>query len=175
MTDSPGASTAFVTLRMRPFRTLPVCALLLAAGCQAEPPFVYVPVAPPQVDVSVSVSLTNVTVGQPVVLFAQRQSRGEWKRVARDSLAKEQCWVARPPPDREAAVADNLHWQVSPSGVANFNLGMRPDRSREVVFSKAGTYVLHASSAIWCGAPEGARANPVTITVGDVKEAPAKV
>ena len=174
MTDSPGGSTAFVALRIRPFSTLPVCALLLAVGCQEAPPFVYVPVTPPQVDLSVSVSLTNVTVGQPVVLFAQRQSRGEWKRVARNSLAKEQCRVVRPPPDREAAVADNLHWQVLPGGAASFNLGMRPNRTREVVFSKAGTYVLQASSAIWCGAPEGARANLVTITVGDAKQAPAK-
>lgn len=174
MKDSPGASTSFVACRVSRFHALQVSTLLVCVGCQEEPTFVYVPLAPPQVEVNVSVSATNVTVGQPVVLFAQRQSRGEWNRVARQSLPKEQCWVARPPLDREAAVADNLHWEVSPSGAATFNLGMRPDRTREVVFSKAGTYVLQASSAIWCGAPEGARANPVTVTVEDAKETLAK-
>jgi hypothetical protein len=115
------------------------------------------------VELLVSASATEVAVGAPVILRAERGYQGEWKRVERASLRDGQCWLGRPPPEREPEVADNLHWQVSPEGSARFNVVYREDRTREVTFSQAGTFALQATSVVYCGDDVAAR--PITIKV----------
>lgn len=157
---------------MRPWPSLPpsvrlqpvVLALLLCA-CSGDSDLVYVPVAPPQVELSVSASSVEVAVGDVVVLRAQRRYRAEWKQVSRRSLAQDQCWLPRPPPDVEPEVADNLTWQASEPAAARFNTSPRPDRAREVVFSEPGEYVLRSRSVVWCGPPAGVRASDLVIRV----------
>lgn len=124
---------------------------------------VYVPASSVEVELFVRASATEVTVGVPVVLHAERRYRAQWKQVERTSLRDGQCWVGRPPPDREPEVADNLEWQASPKESARFNTVYRQDRTREVVFAKAGTYVLSGLSVVYCG--DSVRAKPITITV----------
>jgi hypothetical protein len=134
---------------------------------------VFVPLAPPEVDVSARASALEVSVGEPLVLHAERRYKAQWQQVKRRSLAPEQCWMARPPPEFEAEVADNLHWQVSVPSVARFNTDLRTNRTREVVFSEPGTFVLQATSSVWCGAPTGVRANALTVKVRAASSAPA--
>ena len=136
---------------------------LFCAACEKEPRLVYVPASPVEVELLVSASATEVTVGAPVVLHAERYYRGRWKEVERTSLPDGQCWMGRPPPDREAEVADNLDWKSSPSDPVRFNVVYRQDRTREVVFSQPGRYVLNATSVVYCGSPVGAK--PITISV----------
>ena len=73
--------------------------------------------------------------------------------------------MAQPPPAREADVADNVHWQVTPREAARFNTAIRTDHSREVTFAQPGTYTVNATTAIWCGSNTGASASPFTIRV----------
>jgi hypothetical protein len=138
---------------------------ILVAACDAGPELVYVPEAPPEVTLIVAASTRDVAVGQPVVLHAERLYRGKWKQVDRAALPEGQCWVAQPPPAREADVADNVHWQVTPREGARFNVAFRADHSREVTFARPGTYTVNATTAIWCGANTGATASPFTIQV----------
>lgn len=147
--------------------------MLALSGCSSEPELVYVPVAPPEVELSVRASAVEVPVGELVVLHAQRRYKARWQQVRRKSLLPEQCWVALPPPEFEAEVADNLHWKASAQSVARFNTELRPDRTRTVVFSEAGTFTLQATSAVSCGAPNGVHANALTISVRKAGAAPA--
>lgn len=140
-------------------------ATLVLSACSGEPELVFVPVSPPRIALSVSASAVDVVVGEKVVLKAERRYHAEWKQVHRKSLAPEQCWVVRPPPDVEPEVADNLSWQASVPTAARFNTSLRPDRAREVVFSEPGEFVLSSISAVWCGPPAGVRAADLTIRV----------
>ena len=142
-----------------------LAAALLASACQQESRWVYVPVVPPEVELAVQPSASSAAVGEAVLLHGQRRYRGTWKQVEKASISPEQCWLARPPPEREPEVADNLHWQAVPGSGARFNTGLRSDRAREVVFSEPGTYVLHATSAVWCGPAGGVQAKPFSITI----------
>ena len=103
----------------------------------------------------------RVRIDQPVRLFASRSS-GPWVTVERATLPADACWLTRPPPEPEPSVADNLRWIADPPGAATYNLGIRPDHSRDVRFSKPGTYRLTGSSR-WCG--EDFESNQLTITV----------
>jgi hypothetical protein len=143
---------------------LAVAATLLA--CQGEPRLVYVPSSEPQVELLVSASATEVSVGEPVILHAERRSRGEWKQVEKSSLSSDQCWRGSPPPAFEREVADNLRWEALPAGGALFNVVYREDRTRELVFLKAGTFTLESSSAIWCS-PNNAKGRPIKFVVRD--------
>lgn len=143
------------------------------SACDNEPELVYVPVAVPEVELSVRASVAEVAVGEPVVLHAQRRYKAHWRQVRRSSLPPEQCWVAQPPPEREAEVADNLSWKVSVPSAARFNTDLRRDRTREVVFSQAGAFVLQATSAVWCGVPTGTQGNALAIMVRQPGSVPA--
>jgi hypothetical protein len=118
----------------------------------------------PKVELLVRASATEVFVGEPVVLHAERWSHGEWKQVERSSLTGEQCWLGRPPPVQEREVSDNLRWEALPAGSARFNTAYRDDHTREVVFLEAGTFTLESSSAVWCS-PRKARGQPIRILV----------
>ena len=63
----------------------------------------------------------------------------------------------------EPEVADNLRWLASPDGSARFNVEYRQDRTREVTFSRPGTFVLRATSVVYCGDDVAAR--PIAIKV----------
>lgn len=139
------------------------------SACQGEPRLVYVPSTEPEVELVVRVSATEVSVGEPVVLYAERRTGGEWKQVERKELANEQCWLRRPPPTQEQEVADNLRWDVLPPAGARFNTAFRADHTREVVFLEAGTFTLESSSTIWCRPGKVARGQPIKIVVGDDK------
>lgn len=144
------------------------------AACQDEPRVVYVPVTEPEVELLVRASATKVAVGESVILYAERSSRGKWKEVEKSSLDSDQCWMGRPPPDREPEVSDNLRWEALPAEHARFNTVYRNDRTREVVFSKEGAYTLESSTEIWCR-PGKARGKPIRILVrGKVGSGAAK-
>jgi len=146
---------------------LTVVAVLSA--CQDEPRLVYVPSTEPEVDLLVRASATEVSVGEPVVLFAERQNRGEWKPVERRKLPNEQCWLRRPPPTQEKEVADNLRWEALPPKGVRFNATLRADHTREVVFLETGTVTLESSSAIWCRPGKVAKGQPLQVVIRDDK------
>jgi hypothetical protein len=87
---------------------------LCVGACTRVPTQVYIPASTPRVELHVGASDTIVAVGTPVILHAERTYRGEWTRIARDSLATGQCWLASPPPASEAEVADNVRWIAIP-------------------------------------------------------------
>ena len=72
-------------------------------------------------------------------------------------------WWRSQPPAFEEEVAGNLRWIVEPTGAARFNTDFRPDLTREVRFSKPGTYTLSATSNIYGKEPVSSKR--VTITV----------
>jgi hypothetical protein len=137
---------------------------IMLAACQEEPRLVYVPSTEPEMELLVAASATEVSVGEPVILHAERRSRGEWKQVEKSSLGGEQCWLGRPPPAREPEISDNIRWEALPAEHARFKTAYRNDRTREVVFLKAGTVTLESSSAVWCR-PHKARGKPIRILV----------
>ena len=140
-----------------------VVACLLCA-CETEPRFVYVLAGEPQVELLVSASETDARVGQGVILRAERTHRGDWKQVEKSTLPAEHCWLGKPPPDREPEVADNLRWEATPPGPAQFNVPYRTDRTREVVFTQPGTYTLESTSVVWCH-PKNVKGKTITVRV----------
>jgi len=142
-----------------------VATAVALSACEAEPRLVYAPSTEPEVELLVRATANDVAVGEPVVLHAVRRNRGEWKRVERKDLAREQCWVRRPPPTDEEEVADNVRWEVRPPTGARFNTAFRPDHTREVVFSEAGTFTVESRSTIWCRPDKAARGQPIRIVV----------
>jgi hypothetical protein len=103
-----------------------------------------------------------VRVGEWLSLSASR-STGPWVEVGRESLGPDGCWVAPPPSEVEAEVADNVTWSAEPKGGADFNLGLLPDHSRRVLFSRPGRVELRATSSTYCSAQ--ATSNALTVTV----------
>jgi YcxB-like protein len=104
----------------------------------------------------------RVRVGEWLTLYGRR-STGPWIAVERQSLGTDGCWVARPPPEEEAQVADNLRWTSDPAGSGEFNPGLFPDHARRVRFPAAGRFVLRAASPTWCSPP--AASNEITVVV----------
>lgn len=148
-------------MKIAPTGYLLVVALL--QGCDRTPEFVFVLNAPQTVELAASASTLSTRVGDPVVLHAERKTRGSWTRIRSRELKPDQCWVAALPLEREAAVADNLHWVVEPEGAAVFNTDVRPDRTRTVVLSKPGVYKLTPSTSLWCEPGRAVRASPLRI------------
>jgi len=143
--------------------------VVVLSACQSEPRLVYVPSTEPEVELVVWAPATEVSVGEPVVLYAKRRTGGEWKQVERKELASDQCWLSRPPPTQEPEVAGNLRWEVLPPASARFNTAFRADHTREVVFLEAGTFILESSSKIWCRPGKVAKGQPIKIVVGGDK------
>ena len=104
----------------------------------------------------------RVRVGEWLTLYGRR-STGPWIAVERESLGTDGCWVAPPPPEEEAQVADNLSWSSEPAGSAEFNPGLLPDHARRVRFQAPGRFVLRAASPTWCRPP--AASNEITVVV----------
>ncbi|MGD2084006.1 MAG: hypothetical protein PVF91_13670 [Chromatiales bacterium] len=121
----------------------------------------------------VHASAAEVAVGEPLVLSAERLNYGDWQAVERKTLDDGQCWLRRPPPDREPAVADNLTWEVHPPGAHRFDLRFRADHTRRVVFSEPGVFTLESSSNVWCRPGKLARGRPIRIRVrGETADPP---
>lgn len=144
-------------------RLVPVFGLVAClAGCESIPELVFVPETPPEVTVRISAEASEIQAGRPLVLHAARTTRGRWRQVRFADLPLDACWMAEPPPAEEAEVAANLQWRATPPA-ATFNVDLREDHTRAVTFAGAGTVVLEASSAVWCGPP--VTAAPLAITV----------
>lgn len=146
-------------------RIFVLTSILGLLACEADPHEVYVPSTEPEIELVVRASAHEVSIGEPVVLYAERWNRGEWKLVKRKELTHEQCWLRHQPPNQETEVSDNLRWEVVPSGSFRFNTTLRTDHTREVVFSEAGTFVLKPSSKIPCRLEKEAKGKPITIVV----------
>ena len=146
----------------------------MISACNAEPRLVYIPSTEPEVELFVWASATEVSVGEPVVLFAERWNHGEWKQVERKKLTGGQCWLRRPPPTQEQEVADNLRWKAFPPKGAQFNTAFRADHTREVVFLEAGAFTLESSSTIWCRTGKMASGQPILILVRNDPDSKSK-
>lgn len=140
-------------------------AMVALQGCDRTPEFVFILEAPQAVELAASASARSVGVDEPVVLHAERSTSGSWTRIRSRELKPDQCWMAALPPQREPAVADNLHWIVEPGGAASFNTDFRPDHTRTVVLSKPGIYTLTPSTAVWCEPGRAVAATPLRIEV----------
>jgi hypothetical protein len=121
--------------------------------------------APQAVELAASASAQSVKAGVPVVLHAQRQTQGSWKRIPSRDLAPDQCWMAAVPPTKEPEVADNVLWREEPASAAKFSIDFRPDRTRSVTLSEAGLYTFTPSTSVWCELGRSVRAEPFQITV----------
>lgn len=146
-------------------RIFALVSLLGLSACDVDPREVYVPLTEPEVELTVRASAVEVSVGEPVVLYAERWNLGEWKLVEKSGLTSEQCWLRRPPENHEKEVSDNLHWEVLPSKGARFNTNARADHTRKVVFEEPGTFILESSSKIWCRPEKVAKGKPIKILV----------
>jgi hypothetical protein len=142
-----------------------VLAAALLQGCDRTPDDVFVLNSPQAVELAASASARSVPIGEPVVLFAERRTKGSWRRIPSKELKPGQCWIAALPPEREAEVSDNLHWRVEPEGAAKFNVNVRQDHTRTVVLSKVGVFSFTPSTAVWCEPGRSVSASPLRIEV----------
>lgn len=152
-------------MRITPKYFFVLVSILGLPACDSDPQEVYVPVTEPEVEIVVSASATEVSVGEPVVLFAVRRNLGMWKQIKRKELAREQCWLRRPPPEYEKEVSDNLRWEALPSKGAHFNTNIRSDHTREVLFVEPGMFILESRSRIPCHPGKDAKGKPIKIWV----------
>jgi hypothetical protein len=131
------------------------CALFAVfAACANEPARVFVPGHAYTESIRVWTEQgesASVRVGDPLVLHAERRS-GPWIEVDHDSLPPGACWWTSAP-TFEQEVAGTLKWTAEPSEPAVFNTNLRLDGSREVRFTRPGTYTLTPESSGWCGEP----------------------
>lgn len=138
-------------------------------GCVNAPQEVYVPATEQNVKLLVSISTTHLSTGESATLKVERWNIGEWKRVSKKELSPDRCWLVNPPEAHEEEAADNLRWEVSPREGVRFNTNFRSDHTREVVFEKAGTYVLKSSSTVWCRPNVVAEGRPITIVFTEAR------
>lgn len=142
-----------------------LASMLGLPSCETGPREVFVPLTEPAVELVVRASASEVLVGEPVVLYAERRNWGEWKLVEKKQMAREQCWLRHPPPNQEKEVSDNLRWDALPSKSARFNTTFRGDHTREVIFGEPGTFILESSSKIPCRPENEAKGKPIKIVV----------
>jgi hypothetical protein len=128
--------------------------LLLAAGCDAGPGYVYVPAPGYQQGLTVRADLPTdslIGAGQWVTLHANR-IMGPWVRVHRDSVPEgATCKRKGKPTSPDLEIASKLQWQVIPTGTVKFNMPEAPDYERRIQFNAPGDYRLWAVSDGPCG------------------------
>jgi hypothetical protein len=146
--------------------------LVAAAGCSSEPEFVYILEAPQTVLLTASASSTRVRAGESVVLHVTRRTKGLWKRIPSSERAPDQCWMTQPPPEIEEEVADNVHWDVTPTGSARFSIDFRADHTRLVFLDTAGQITLTPSTVLWCEPGRAVPAQVLQIEVVSVVDRP---
>src|SRR5262245_20206793 len=137
---------------MQLIRSAPSVVLFSAffAGCEQQSPMVYVLDGPQEVTLTASASAARVPVGETVVLHAQRRAVGKWKQIPRDQLTPGQCWLYTPPPELEAAVADNVEWEVDPENAVRFDTAVRFDHTRIATMMSRGHVTLRPRTAVRC-------------------------
>jgi hypothetical protein len=131
-----------------------LAALGTAVACgHPDPDFVWIPAEGFKAGLAISADTAEPPTGQWITLHAQRRT-GPWRRVTRESLAEDACWVVEAPPDVEPDVAASVRWTVEPNVGVSFNL---PDpaniHARSIRFERPGRYRLHATSHTWCSDP----------------------
>lgn len=143
-----------------------LCILALVAGCYDPPPpaRVFAPGPEASTAITISVSTTKASVGEPVILFASRRTSG-FVEIAYTEVPEGVQWWRQMPPAYEKEVADNLRWMVEPDGIGRFNTDLRKDHTRVVRFSEPGTYEIHGVSAGY--GTESVSSKTVTIEVGE--------
>jgi len=141
-------------------------ALVLVAGCGQQGPWVYVLESPQKVTLRSSASALKVQPGATVVLRVERLTSGNWKRIPRDELTRGQCWLYRPPPEREAEVADNVKWEVAPEWAVQFNTEYRLDHTRIATMTGKGKVTLTPLSAVACEADRVVDGPSIEIEIG---------
>lgn len=125
--------------------------LISFSACKDKlPPQVFVTASNYRQHVVASAEPNQVSVGQTVLLRAARKS-GPFVQVESKTLSARTPWWKSEPPTDEPEVADNLQWEVSPSGFAKFNSDFRADHIREITFSQPGKYILKGFSSSWDG------------------------
>jgi len=120
------------------------------AGCEQQSPMVYVLDGPQDVTLTASASAARVPVGETVVLQVQRRATGKWKQIPRDQLTPGQCWLYTPPPEFEAAVADNVDWEVDPEDAVRLDTAFRMDHTRIATMMQKGRITLRPRTAVRC-------------------------
>jgi hypothetical protein len=86
-------------------------------------------------------------------LFAERKT-GPWKKIRHSDLPDGQCWIVRPPPEKEDNVTNNVTWLSDPKTSVEYSIPQNPfTEPRKVKFKAAGRYRLKAFSSSWCGEP----------------------
>jgi hypothetical protein len=129
-----------------------VCACL-AASCNREPRSVFVPENESTSTLNISAGTVRAAPGEEILLSASRKNHGAWVEVRRKGLSPDACWMVQPPDPFEEEVAGNVRWSLTPPGRGKFNLGLRGDGKRTLVISEPGSYMLTATSSVWCGEP----------------------
>jgi hypothetical protein len=126
------------------------------------PEYVFMPAPEFRQTVTIQASTTTALVNQPVTLYATRAT-GPWVKVRFVDVPLGTCWWKTAPPSPEDEVAANLSWDVSPPGIARFDVGTQMDGTRQVVFAQPGIYRLKGHSAVWC--PPGSGSNTIEIRI----------
>lgn len=128
--------------------------LLLLAGCESGPEYVYIPAPTYQQGLTVRADLPEggeAVAGTWVTLHANR-IMGPWQRVHRDEVPDSvSCRRKSAPTSPDLEIASKLRWQVLPAGSVKFNMPSAPDYERQIQFSRPGEYRLWAISDGACG------------------------
>lgn len=140
-------------------------ALAMTAGCERQPAMVYVLESPQMVTLTASASTSKVQQGATVLLHVERHVSGKWKQIPRDRLKAGQCWEYQPPPQREAEVADTVHWEVVPENGVRFAAEYRTDHSRSAIMIVKGTIQLTPLTAVRCEPDRVVAGPPIRIEV----------
>jgi hypothetical protein len=135
------------------FHFLPAV-LVLLAGCETRPEFVYVPAPNYQQGLTVRAGLPadgTVAVGSWITLHANR-IMGPWERVHRDEVPDSvTCTRDIPPRSPDLEIASRLRWEAVPGGRVKYNMPNAPDWDRKIQFTEPGEYRLWAISDGPCG------------------------
>lgn len=139
--------------------------LIVVSGCSSKEK-VFVPGPDFYQSIELTVSSTEVKVGEEVALKVRREADGwlEKFRYEVDTRNPDVCWYrGSMPPKREEEVSPNIIFMTTPEGYQIYNTGHAALEGRTVRFTKPGKYKIKGHSSVWC-AP-GVTSNTVTITV----------
>ena len=126
---------------------------LLLACSEKMPEAVYVRDDLFSQSLTIGISQQVIAVDSWYELSAQRKT-GPWKKIGRSDLPKGQCWIVRPPPEKEEGVTNNVKWVCEPANHVEYSIPQNPfTEPRKVKFKAAGRYRLKAVSASWCAEP----------------------
>ncbi len=138
---------------------------ILIVGCSSEETL-YVPGPDFYQKIELSVSSTEIEVGEVLVLKVSRETGGWIEKSSSEVNTDDpnQCWYSgSPPPEYEEEVSPNIAFMATPKGYQRYNVGPESIQSRTVMFTKAGEYQIMGHSSVWC--VPGATSNTVDITV----------